>query len=690
MCHQALQYKGMVFSMFLGKQFLTQRFLIALGLSSLCVGLSQASAEELNFYQEQILRLKELSSSDSSVDTTVKKADQNLLKVKALLKNEYDKQAGPHQQGIVSQIAAEKVKREFLNILEEAASGSEVGYDLTSAVNAKLKEKFGLKLDLESDKFSLSFAGSNDQERNENKKKFDDAVGSSVSSKWNFFSDNEKKTNVIPNVFRGLKDEVSKLDHESGKVSSNTTKKLQESLNKIGNEKSGRISELEKTLSNAMLDDQTEKRLLLAEVKAYESIKDKKTAINVDDLCMSFFANDQLKEDGSLKEVDLNKRRLALTGKDDPCEKPLAALTTPSREAKDLRRLSNVPDTGNPPGEGSAPKTPQNNSSGNSGLTNSPESHLGGSSGVTNSPGSQLGGGAKIDEKDLSSIANEDLKNKVKNVLDENNRLKDSFNSKYKQDLINACNQAANLKKSIGLGSDNEKNEKIVSSIADKLEKTLAKGYQGLVCEKSGANDGFATNASMEDASKDILKGLGIPLNGPLTQSKQNTLESLSKGAMEAAANFASQRRNRTRLEYQMIEAASKKALSRITTENPNLMDVNTLNYLRSLSYNELSVGVEGGLLANFLPPYAFQAYQNYYEIALMDIKEKSGIREEFDKQAECAFVFAQVASQRHSEEEDRKALLNSRVRGSATGLPVNNGTTVRNEDSNRKVERNR
>jgi hypothetical protein len=73
-----------------------------------------------------------------------------------------------------------------------------------------------------------------------------------------------------------------------------------------------------------------------------------------------------------------------------------------------------------------------------------------------------------------------------------------------------------------------------------------------------------------------------------------------------------------------------------------------------------------------------------------MDIKEKSGIREEFDKQSECAWAFAQVARQRWSEEEDRKALLNTSVRGSASGLPVINPTTVRNAESNRKVERNR
>lgn len=664
--------------MALQKQFISRRFLRFFFLSSLTNGLSQLFAEELNFFENQNLRLKELSSTDASGDAAEKKADQNLQKVKALLKNEYDKKAGPHEQELLSELAAEKVKKEFLSVLEDGAAGSQEGYDLTTVVNDKLAEKFGLKLDLENDQFTLAIAGSSEAERNKNKKKFDEVVASSVSSRWDLFSEKDKKSNVIPSVFRELKDAVSKIDHDSGKVTSNMVKKLKELLKKIGDDKSGQISSLEKSISNARLDESSERRLLQAEAKAYELVKAKTITTNIDDLCKAFLADDQLKETEDVKEVDLHIRRKALSGKNDPCEKVLAASSVPSRHASDQRRLNTLPDTNTPEGSGKKP-----------GVSNNPGSHLGGTAPV-NTPDSQLGGGPGIKDDEIQQIADENLKKKVKDVVDENNRLKENFNSKYRQDLINACNQAANLKKSIGLGSDNEKNEKIVSSIADKLEKTLTKGYQSLVCEKSGANDGLATNASMEEASKDVLKGLGIPLNGPLTQSKQNTLESLSKGAMETAANFANQRRNRTRLEYQMVEAASKKALSRITTENPNLMDINTLNYLRSLSYVELTGGVDGGLLTNFLPPNALQTYQNYYEIALMDIKEKSGIREEFDKQSECAWAFAQVARQRWSEEEDRKALLNTSVRGSASGLPVINPTTVRNAESNRKVERNR
>ncbi len=704
----------MVFSMISRKQFLVQNLQITLCLGVFLGGLSQPVAAKVSdFDQKQNDRLKSIQESIRSSKFEKKLAQDKLAEVSAQL--EAYGALGPNQRMAISQLAAEKIKKDILKELEDAAVSSEEGYEIDQVLNDKLKKQYGIVLVSEGGKWKAEIAGSTSQEIEVNQKRFAEAVTQKTTSYWKGMNENEREL-VSTKALRGLNAEIKELLPENGKISASLKADLRKKVEVLGDEKTGNIKEIDRKISSAKLDDQSEKRLLQAEKKTYESLEKKEGDKSVDDFCKEFAGS-------GLTSVDLNRRRSALEGTNDPCDKSLdsslAALST-----KEKAPAESAPKEGvetDPTKADGAPKldpskaTPVAGGSPSHPTPTTPppasDAETGGADDDGFDPDVSLAGGAAKykgltkGERDRLSKADPKLAAKVKALEAERSQLKGSLDSRYRQDFINACNQAAsNLKKSIGLGSDNEKNEKIVSSISDKLEKILAKGYQGLVCEKSGANDGLATYSSMEDASKDVLKGLGIPLTGPLTQSKQNTLESLSKGAMEVAANFANQRRNRTRLDFQMLEAASKKALSRITTENPNLVDTNSLNYLRTLSYNELmgsssgnpefdmmNGGTGGGLLTKLLPPFALQTYQNYFDIALMDIKQKNGIREEFDKQAECALAFAQAATQRWSEEEDRKGLLGSRVRGpSSSGLPVNNGPTVKNEESTRKVERNR
>ncbi|MEI7440953.1 MAG: hypothetical protein WCK43_04890 [bacterium] len=488
---------------------------------------------------------------------------------------------------------------------------------------------------------------------------------------WDSLEDRSKVV-VAEQVLDNLSGSIKDIPFQEGVVSNELKAKIKTKVQSLGGKDSGEIQKLEKELIGAETKDGSEKRLLLAEQKTYESLGKSEAGKSMDDVCKDFAQN---VSNNKNQKIDLDRRLSSFEGKDDPC--------SPAFKEVAIKNNRKLADSGTPKSELDPSKAqPVDNPghTGNDEEDNDPESVVAGGNSKKQKP--YL---TKAEQKKLKETHPE-IAEKIKALENERSQLMGALDMQAKQAIINSCNQAAaNLKKSIGLGSDNEKNEKIVSGITDKLEKTLAKGYQGLVCDKSGANDGLATNASMEEASKDVLKGLGIPATGPLTQSKQNTLESLSKGAMEVAANFANQRRNRMKLDFQMLEAASKKAFSRIATESPNLMDANTLSYLRTLSYNELM-----GVIPNALPSFALQTYQNYFDIALMDIKQKNGMGEEFDKNADCALAFAQAATQRWSEEEDRKGLLSLRVRGSSSGLPVSNGTTVRNEESTRKVERNR
>jgi hypothetical protein len=701
----------MVFSMLTHKQILAQKTQALLCLGVFLGNCSQAFAATLSeFDQKQNERLTIIQESIRSNKFDRKLAQDKLAEVNAQL--EAYGALGPNQKIAISQLAAEKIKKDILKELEDAAVASEEGYEIPQILNDKLRKQYGIVLVSESGKWKAEIAGSTSQEVETSQKRFSEAVAQKTASYWKGISENEREL-VSKKVLRGLNTEIKELLPEDGKITASLKENVEKRVLALGDEKKGKIQELDREISSAKLADQSEKRLLQAEKKTYDSFEKKEGDKSIDDFCKEFAG-------GGLTSLDLTRRRSALEGKNDPCDKSFElALADLKNNTKEKPQIAKDGEGSGSPKEGVASNLDPSKATSLGGVsaphstpTTPPPSTEPTKTDEVNDPGRSLAEGRPkvptlLSEEEKKKLANVDpkLAEKIKALETERGQLKGAIDSRNRQDFINACNQAAsNLKKSIGLGSDNEKNEKIVSSISDKLEKTLAKGYQGLVCEKSGVNDGLATYSSMEEASKDVLKGLGIPPTGPLTQSKQNTLESLSKGAMEVAANFANQRRNRTKLDFQMLEAASKKAISRITTENPDLVDANTLSYLRTLSYNELmgyssgnpeldimygSSG--GGVLTKLLPPYALQTYQNYFDIALMDIKQKNGIREEFDKQAECAFAFAQVASQRHSEEEERKRLIGVRVRGpSSSALPVNDGPTVRNEESTRKVERNR
>ncbi len=679
------------------KQFLDRGILATLFLSALGALIPQLHASDLSdFDQMQSNRLSSVEELLKEKKPPNEIAKSKLEEVNAQLKNY--RQFGPNRIRISSQLAAEKVKKDIFTALGVAAqSGEESSF--SSVANKELEGKYGLSLVFDNVKktWKTELAGNSSEEIQGNLKKFTEVIKEKVSPPdlWKAIGSDEHKV-FTANALGSLNSEIQGIVTDDETLKSELKMKIEKKVKSLGGKDYGEIQELEKELIEAQTKDGSEKSLLLAEQKAYDALQKSEAGKNMDDFCRDFAQNISNK-------IDLDKRLTSFDGKGDPCSQAFTEVAnkdsannnkdkargvaaehkgSSNTESKlDPSKAQSFDDTGKHSSEASAKKNkddyqeedPADSEYGDSGK----------SSGRRAKKKKILL--SKDEEKKLKEN-DPDLFKKIKAVEDERNQLKGALEAQAKQAIINSCNQAAaNLKKSIGLGSDNEKNERIVSGITDKLEKTLAKGYQGLVCDKSGATDGLATNASMEEASKDVLKGLGIPVTGPLTQSKQNTLESLSKGAMEVAANFANQRRNRMKLDFQMLETASKKALSRITTENSNLMDANTLSYLRTLSYNELV-----GIVPNVLPPDALQTYQNYFDIALMDIKQKNGMGEDFDKQAECALAFAQTATQRWAEEEDRKGLLSLRVRGSSSGLPVSNGTTVRNEESTRKVERNR
>lgn len=699
------------------KQFLDRGIL-----ATLCVGAFGALIPQLHsddylsdFDQKQSERLSSIQKSLKEEQSSKDIAQAKSKEVSAQLKD-YG-QFGPNQRNAAKQLAFSKIQKEILSDLEKAATSGLEGDSLTDVDSSVLEKNYGITLSCDSSRKQCEFkyAGSSKTEMESNAQKFKKKLKDNFKSEvWDSLGDRSKVV-VAEQVLDNLSGSIKDIPFQEGVVSNELKAKIKTKVQSLGDKDSGEILMLEKELIEAETKDGSHKRLLLAEQKTYESLEKSESAKSMDDVCREFAQN-------VTNKIDLNRRLSSFDGKNDPCSSAFKEVVSkdPSKDSGkdnnsrglaagskssegagstlDPRKAQSVDNTGKHSPIASGDKEKDDN--GDEGYDSEP-----------NNPNKSLAGGKIKKQKAYLSPAEQkklkethpEISEKIKALENERNQLMGSLDMRSKQDLVNACNQAAaNLKKSIGLGSDNEKNERIVSGITDKLEKTLAKGYQGLVCDKSGANDGIATNASMEEASKDVLKGLGIPATGALTQSKQNTLESLSKGAMEVAANFANQRRNRMKLDFQMLEAASKKALSRIATENPNLLDANTLSYLRTLSYNELmgssmpngEVDVmtgapKLGLLSNVLPPYALQTYQNYFDIALMDIKQKNGMGEEFDKQAECALAFAQTATQRWAEEEDRKGLLSLRVRGSS-GLPVSNGTTVRNEESTRKVERNR
>ena len=682
------------------KQFLDRGIL-----ATLCVGAFGALIPQLHsddylsdFDQKQSERLSSIQKSLKEEQSFKDIAQAKSKEVSAQLKD-YG-QFGPNQRNAAKQLAFSKIQKEILSDLEKAATSGLEGDSLSDVDSSVLEKNYGITLSCDSSRNQCEFkyAGSSKTEMESNAQKFKKKLKDNFKSEvWDSLGDRSKVV-VAEQVLDNLSGSIKDIPFQEGVVSNELKAKIKTKIQSLGDKDSGEIQMLEKELIEAETKDGSHKRLLLAEQKTYESLEKSESAKSMDDVCNDFAQN-------VTNKIDLNRRLSSFDGKNDPCSSAFKEVVSkdPSKDSGkdnnsrglaagskssegagstlDPRKAQSVDNTGKHSPIASGDKEKDDN--GDEGYDSEP-----------NNPNKSLAGDkikkqkpylSKAEQKKLKETHPE-IAEKIKDLESKYNQAMGVIDAQAKQAIINSCNQAAaNLKKSIGLGSDNEKNEKIVSGITDKLEKTLAKGYQALVCDKSGANDGLATNASMEEASKDVLKGLGIPATGPLTQSKQNTLESLSKGAMEVAANFANQRRNRMKLDFQMLEAASKKALSRIATENPNLMDANTLSYLRTLSYNELM-----GVIPNALPSFALQTYQNYFDIAVMDIKQKNGMGEEFDKQAECALAFAQTATQRWAEEEDRKGLLSLRVRGSSSGLPVSNPTTVRNEESTRKVERNR
>ncbi len=432
------------------------------------------------------------------------------------------------------------------------------------------------------------------------------------------------------------------------------TTQMETSLGLKVTELEKRAEELRKDLSTAHFLDESEKRLLAAEKKVAEGLKDSK-----EDVSLAKFCEDMAK---SISNPEDAKRRSDLMSASDACKKAvdeqLAAL-----KKEDGRGLAVEPPK---------PSDLPINVSGE-------EEHT--EEDVKDEKDEESSSRKEEETEEEKEAKRKKLaeKSSVDKKLAEANKKNEAAEAQIAQlqqaalaaqgqaeaatqalNMQQACQQPVNLPMS---GAGASQNQEQISELSSALGKKIADNSVSM-CE-----DGTSPSK--------ILSSM-VPY-GPLTAADQAKAREASENFLDVAGKLAKNRPEYDQIMAMVREEASIAALERIRVENSGLINPTVIGHLKTLSYEEM-IAVDGSGLS----PIAKSAssvnammdlgntYIRNFNSALAKLKIKHKVNFDYDLRMKCAMDLATLSTSRWSQEASRSTALMGPARQAAYNSLVN------------------
>ncbi len=624
-----------------------------------------------------------------SLQTALKKGNQEELRKLANSQSKTVEEAlkdydtfGRHQRLAAADYASALMAKGIFSEISTAISvaqpiaGAVPSQLVTFAANDYAKKTYGLELKYndKTKKWDVS-PGSNPEMT---RTKVKEVLAKNIDKKvWDSMAPDTQNI-VVNKAIQQLNADFQSLPPLENSLNPKLLSEFKKKAAEFGNADKGRIAELNAEIVAARVNDVAERRMLLKEKKATESLKEGETE-NLADFCSEFV--------GELVQEDI-QRKINAGGTNVPCGEPLK-IKLAALEKDDGGRRPAVEDSRLLASEKADAKEEDEEE----------EEH----------PDGEKKKEPRVKETDAAA-AKRKIAEEAKRAKKADTNTQDALaneNTQLKQALIDAQSReqnalgAANLaqmcqrdigasKDPLGLTPNNEKNEKVLTSLMQKMEETISDNAVATFCKST------ETTGLTQVAASQFLEGLGVPSSGGMTEAQQKTAMGMAQRFIENAGKLIRNKGTEMRARMQMVETASKRALTRVTMEYGHLLNLNTVSYLKGLSHSEL-VGVDGMGFGGALtkasttpqdPSMLIQVYNDFYETAMLDLKGKFGSTgEEFEKSQACSMTLAQAAASRWSEEANRSITLMSPIRqGSLRSLNslLGNPTDVKNAPSNK------
>lgn len=605
-------------------------------LSLLALVVSAAMADEQlkrKFDELQSERLKEIQKALAAgeLDKARGLARTHSQKIDEQIKKHGD--FGPHQRWAATQFGATLLTKEVVDHLKSFSMYS--GNKVSTVSNSYLMDNYGIELKYvePTDKSKAgTWTAVAPKDNSKVLKYMESSLDGDAKKVWASLS-LEQKNEVAKVAVAQIGNELKTVIPQDGDI----TDAMGVALGKKSDDMEKRLTEMKKDIASAEFLDTSEKRMLASEKKATDALKDGKDSKTLAQFCEEFAAGMENPED--------IQRRVGSLSATDPCKEPLN------------KRLATVSSSGSSSSSSNErkPAVEEPTTSGIYEEENRTE--------ASRDKKEENEGDRKAKDKALADQAASDKKVKdLESVITQMQQAQ--LQAQGERDtLANALNMSQQCQRQVssnndptGMNAANERNEKMIASLKDEMEKVLVDNYSAAVCEQAGKT------GNMRSAAENVLAGL-VP-EGALTEADARKLKGVSQGALDQAGAFAKKRSSRMKLIAQLEETASKRALTRLTMEYGTLINTNTIGYLKTLSHSDL-VGVDGmgfgGALSKAStnpldPSITIQTYNSLYESALLDLTKKYGTGEDYEANAECAMTLAQVATSRWSEEAGRFA----------------------------------
>lgn len=412
-----------------------------------------------------------------------------------------------------------------------------------------------------------------------------------------------------------------------------------------------RAEELRQDLSTAHFLDESEKRLLAAEKKVAEGLKDSK-----EDVSLTKFCEDMAK---SITNPEDAKRRIDLMSGSDACKKPLdEQLVALKKEDVGGRGLAvepkkpndlpiNVSDEAEHEGEEDADAEDEEKEE-----TSKKEE----TEEDKENKRKALAGKAETDKK-LADATKRIAEAEAKATELQQVALAAQGQAEAATQALNmqqACQQPVNLPMS---GPGASQNEAVISDLSTALAKKIADNSVSM-CE--------------DGASPSKILSSMVPY-GPLTAADQAKAREASENFLEVAGKLAKNRPEYEQIMAMIREEASAAALERIRVENRDLINPAVIAHLKTLSYEEMLAAdasgysplAKGASGVNAMPLLT-NTYMSYFNSALSKLKIKNKVNFDYDLRQKCAMDLATLATGRWGQEAGRSTALMGPARQAA------------------------
>jgi len=548
---------------------------------------------------------------------------------------------GPHQRYATAKFGSSLLTKEVLAELEDFSS-MYTGNTIATVANNYLFQNYGIEFEFIPARGSQAANWVATPSKDMTKLKAFMASNMTGDSKkvWDSLSE-VQKNRVATDAATQIGDDLKAILPIDGELSSQMATALKSKALDLDK----RIEEQRKDLSTAHFLDESEKRLLAAEKKVAEGLKDSKA-----DVTLAKFCEDMAK---SIENPEDAKRRVDLMSGSDACKKDLDQRVA-SLEKEEGRGLAIEPQKPSDiainvaaDAEHTDDDAEKEEESSRKEETTEDEKEE-----KRKKLSEKSDGDKKLAEANKRALAAEAKAAGLQQLALAAQGQAESATQAL--NMQQACQMPVNLPMS---GAGAAQNQEQISELSSALSKKIADNSVSM-CE--------------DGTSPSKIVSAMIPY-GPLTAADQTKAREASENFLDVAGKLAKNKPEYLQIMAMIREEASIAAIERIRVENKDLINQTTVGHLKTLSYEEM-VAVDG----TGLSPIAKAAssvnammdlgntYIRNFNSALARLKVKHKVNFDYDLRQQCAGDLATLTTSRWGQEAGRSTALMGPARQAA------------------------